>query len=95
MFRNKLIVTTVFLTAALGFAATGNALAATCKGMEKPACESTAGCYWVDPYKRKDGVSVSGHCRGKPGNKKGSGDGKGDKKGSTGTSGSGTSGSGS
>ena len=34
-----------------------------CKGLEKPACEKKANCYWVDPYSRKDGVKVSGHCR--------------------------------
>ncbi|WPL19856.1 hypothetical protein Thiowin_05003 [Thiorhodovibrio winogradskyi] len=90
MFRNKLLGLTLFLTVVIGFGTTGNVLAATCKGMEKPVCESTDGCYWVDPYKRKDGVEVSGHCRGKPGGKKGSSDDEGDKKGTQGTTGSGS-----
>lgn len=54
----------------------GQALASSCKGMEKAACESKDGCYWVDAYKRKDGVEVSGHCRGKPAEKKSGGDDK-------------------
>lgn len=42
------------------------ALAAGCKGLENAQCEALDGCYWVNPYQRKDGVEVSGHCRGKP-----------------------------
>jgi hypothetical protein len=42
------------------------ALASSCKGLENAKCTSLEGCYWVDPYQRKDGVEVSGHCRGKP-----------------------------
>jgi hypothetical protein len=38
--------------------------------MEKQACEKNeAQCSWVDPYTRKDGVKVNGHCRKKPAKK--------------------------
>jgi hypothetical protein len=47
----------------------GNAAAADCKGLEKAKCEGNSSCTWVDPYKRKDGVEVSGHCRAKGGKK--------------------------
>lgn len=77
MLRNNTFGITLFLTLMVGLGMTGNALAQTCKGMEKTACESTDGCYWVDAYKRKDGVEVSGHCRGKAGGKKADGDKKG------------------
>lgn len=50
------------------------AAAVECKGMEKPACETnSAQCSWVEPYTRKDGVKVSGHCRKKGGSKKSDG----------------------
>jgi hypothetical protein len=60
------------LCAALFLGVHTGAAAVECKGMEKAACErSSAQCSWVDPYTRKDGVKVSGHCRKKPGNKSG------------------------
>lgn len=46
-----------------------SAFAAECKGMEKSSCERQDACTWVDSYKRKDGVQVSGYCRGKGGKK--------------------------
>lgn len=73
MFRKNVLTFMVILGAITGLASTNTVLAAACKGMEKAKCETTDGCYWVDPYKRKDGVEVSGHCRGKPGSKKGNG----------------------
>jgi hypothetical protein len=74
MLRKNLLGLSLLLSVVLGFATTGSAFAASCKGMEKAKCETTDGCYWVDAYKRKDGVDVSGHCRGKPGAKKGGDD---------------------
>ncbi|WP_201244510.1 hypothetical protein [Halochromatium salexigens] len=43
--------------------------AVECKGMEKLACERQDACTWVNSYKRKDGVQVSGYCRSKGGKK--------------------------
>ena len=37
-----------------------------CKGLEKTPCEAKDTCNWVNGYKRKDGVQVSGHCRSSP-----------------------------
>jgi hypothetical protein len=54
------------LTALMVIGVHANALGAECKGMEKAACERNDQCSWVDPYTRKDGVKVSGHCRKKP-----------------------------
>lgn len=48
------------LTAGTGTSALAES---ACKGLEQPACESKAGCHWVDGYTRKDGIKVSGHCR--------------------------------
>lgn len=87
--RKFLGIMLVFVAVSV-FTTTGSAFAASCKGMEKPKCESTAGCYWVDSYKRKDGVQVSGHCRGKPGTKKDSGEKKDKKPSSESSSGSST-----
>ena len=44
-----------------------NANAASCKGKAKSTCSTATDCYWVDGYKRKDGVKVSSHCRAKAG----------------------------
>jgi hypothetical protein len=66
-------ITTAALAAALLLGAQTGATAAECKGMEKAACERAAAqCSWVDPYTRKDGVKVNGHCRKKPAKKSGS-----------------------
>lgn len=43
--------------------------ASACKGLQEQACGKTAECSWVDPYTRKDGVQVAGHCRTKPAKK--------------------------
>ena len=51
-------------------ASQGNATAAECKGLEKPKCENSSSCTWVDSYVRKDGVKVDGYCRAKGGKKK-------------------------
>lgn len=43
--------------------------AAQCKGLAQDRCAAQNGCSWVDPYTRKDGIKVSGHCRTRPGDK--------------------------
>ncbi len=42
--------------------ATASAVSA-CKGMQQDACATKAECLWVDGYTRKDGRSVSAHCK--------------------------------
>lgn len=37
--------------------------ASHCKGMPENACASDGACTWVTSYTRKDGRSVSGHCK--------------------------------
>ena len=34
-----------------------------CKGMEQSSCSKSTSCRWVKPYKRTDGLKVSGYCR--------------------------------
>lgn len=46
-------------------AAPAPAFASDCLDLDKTACERQASCTWVDPYKRMDGVKVSGFCRNK------------------------------
>lgn len=90
MLRNNIAGVALLTAAIVGVSLHGVALASSCKGMEKSKCESTESCYWVDAYQRKDGVEVSGHCRGKPGSKKSSkqeSDNKSDSSSRTGSSG--------
>ncbi len=68
--RRQFFRLALFLGMLIGFISTVHAQAPVCKGMEQATCADTDGCYWVDAYKRRDGVEVSGHCRGKPGSKK-------------------------
>jgi hypothetical protein len=63
------LLTTLGLAGTLMLASQSPLLAAECKGMEKAACERQDSCTWVDSYQRKDGVKVSGYCRGKGGKK--------------------------
>jgi hypothetical protein len=66
-------ISIVALATTLLLGASAGAMAVECKGMEKAACETNeAQCSWVDPYTRKDGVKVNGHCRKKSGKKSGS-----------------------
>ncbi|KXX63562.1 hypothetical protein [Marichromatium gracile] len=58
----RLVLSIVTATLVLGAAPTSHA-ASACKGLDKGACERKGECHWVDPYTRKDGVKVSGHCR--------------------------------
>mgnify|MGYP001580404479 CR=1 FL=1 len=37
--------------------------ASQCKGMQENACMSDGECLWVQGYTRKDGRSVSSHCK--------------------------------
>lgn len=37
--------------------------ASACKGIQQDACAAKGECLWVDGYVRKDGRSVSAHCK--------------------------------
>ena len=37
-----------------------------CKGKAEQACAADSGCAWVDSYTRKDGRTVSSHCKRRP-----------------------------
>jgi len=37
--------------------------ASQCKGMQQDSCMASAKCIWVNGYERKDGRSVSSHCK--------------------------------
>jgi hypothetical protein len=71
MFVRKTTLTlgAIITSAALAFGAAPLQAASQCKGLDKGACERKTDCSWVDPYTRKDGVKVSGHCRTKGGKK--------------------------
>lgn len=45
-----------------------SAQAASCKGKSQSSCSADKSCSWVNGYKRKDDVKVSGHCRAMAGN---------------------------
>ncbi|WP_089729303.1 hypothetical protein [Candidatus Thiosymbion oneisti] len=67
MLRRKGVVTlaTFALAIGLSFTAVSVPAASACKGLERGPCERK-GCSWVESYRRKDGVSVAGHCKSKP-----------------------------
>ena len=65
-FTNKPLFTTllaqlIIITVAMMFSFSANA--ASCKGISKSSCSANSSCNWVEGYKRKDGIKVSGHCR--------------------------------
>ena len=39
--------------------------ASQCKGVQQDACQAKVECSWVEGYVRKDGLSVSSHCKSK------------------------------
>lgn len=64
--RSKLTVLgTLIAVAGLSLSGASAWAASECKGLEQAACGSKAECNWVEPYTRKDGIKVSGHCRSK------------------------------
>lgn len=74
MIGKKTVLTlgAIATSAILSVTATSLHAESACKGLEKKGCEKKESCAWVDPYTRKDGVKVSGHCRTKGGKKKAS-----------------------
>jgi len=70
--KTVLALGTIVTSTVLSVAATSLQAESACKGLEKNACGKKETCTWVDPYTRKDGVKVSGHCRTKGGKKKSS-----------------------
>jgi hypothetical protein len=59
----------VALIAGLALASSFASAASQCKGMLEDACLSDGECVWVQGYTRKDGRSVSSHCKLKGGKK--------------------------
>lgn len=55
-FQVTLIATVVLVSAP-------TSAASQCKGVQQAACGAMTECAWVDGYVRKDGRSVSSHCR--------------------------------
>lgn len=53
----------IVLCCALGANVSLVSAASQCKGIDQNACAANGGCRWVDGYTRKDGRSVSAHCR--------------------------------
>ena len=53
----------VTLLAAAALASVPASAASQCKGMQQDACGARAECAWVNGYVRKDGRSVSSHCK--------------------------------
>jgi hypothetical protein len=43
--------------------------ASQCKGVSQDACAASAECTWVEGYTRKDGRTVSSHCKLRSGKK--------------------------
>ena len=57
LFCTRLVLLTGLVLASV------SAAAGQCKGMPQDACAATAECTWVNGYVRKDGRSVSSHCK--------------------------------
>jgi len=53
----------VTLLAAVALASVPASAASQCKGVQQDACGAMAECSWVNGYVRKDGRSVSSHCK--------------------------------
>ena len=53
----------VTLLVAAAFASVPASAASQCKGVQQDACGTMAECTWVNGYVRKDGRSVSSHCK--------------------------------
>lgn len=43
--------------------------ASQCKGLSENSCNTSSQCAWVNGYQRKDGRSVSSHCKSRPSGK--------------------------
>ena len=70
MFKGENIMQSINTFLACGFVAVAALLgpvsvsaASACKGIQQDACASRGECVWVDSYVRKDGRSVSAHCK--------------------------------
>lgn len=71
-FTNRRIVSSSIAISALFGALTLSlpaAAASQCKGLSENSCAADNTCAWVDGYVRKDGRSVSSHCKTRPGQK--------------------------
>ena len=64
--KSRTALGALFASVALTLGAASAQAESACKGLEKAACEKDSSCTWVDGYKRKDGVEVDAHCKGKP-----------------------------
>jgi len=53
------------LLAGLVLGASSALAASQCRGIQQDACTAAAECVWVNGYMRKDGRSVSSHCKSK------------------------------
>jgi len=62
-------VQVALIAAGLMLASSLVSAASQCKGMQENACMSDGECVWVQGYTRKDGRSVSSHCKLKGGRK--------------------------
>lgn len=56
----------VTLFAGMAMTSVAASAASQCKGVQQDACSAMAECAWVNGYVRKDGRSVSSHCKTKP-----------------------------
>lgn len=64
---SRVVVASVFAGAVL--LPLGASAASQCRGMAQDACAADTGCSWIEGYTRKDGRSVSAHCRTRSGKK--------------------------
>ena len=62
-------VQVAMIVAGLALASSPVSAASQCKGVQENACMSNGECVWVQGYTRKDGRSVSSHCKLKGGRK--------------------------
>jgi hypothetical protein len=57
------------LLAGMVLAVSSVSAASQCQGIQQDQCAAQADCTWVNGYVRKDGRSVSSHCKAKGGKK--------------------------
>ncbi|MCB1774075.1 MAG: hypothetical protein KDI88_10695 [Gammaproteobacteria bacterium] len=69
-FANHRFVSSSMLAATLlGVLSLPAGAASQCKGLSANSCAADNTCAWVEGYVRKDGRSVSSHCKSRPGQK--------------------------
>lgn len=66
---SRFCISALLAAAGLAMSVTHASAASQCKGLLENACLADGDCTWVTSYTRKDGRTVSSHCKLKSGRK--------------------------